>query len=233
MNDAPTGRMHEACGGPDNRRKVHALAAPFTAARRHLSMSPQTALPTFRIDPGTALAQAQLPSTRPVSLQSPAIEVITDLAQVKAATVAPGTSLPQAEQTMILQGVRMLFVVSDLPAFEGLITHTDLHGARQMSVVNERRVRWDALCVADVMTEVAVLDAVDFDSLRNASVANLIATLKRFGRNHLLVLQRAGPSAPSCVRGVISRAQIERQLGQPIVLSEIASSFAEIGRALS
>ena len=115
-------------------------------------MSPQTALPTFRIDPGTALAQAQLPSTRPVSLQSPAIEVITDLAQVKAATVAPGTSLPQAEQTMILQGVRMLFVVSDLPAFEGLITHTDLHGARQMSVVNERRVRWDALCVADVMT---------------------------------------------------------------------------------
>jgi hypothetical protein len=34
------------------------------------------------------------------------------------------------------------------------------------------------------------------------------------------------------VRGVISRSQIERQLGSTIELTEIASSFAEIERAL-
>jgi hypothetical protein len=34
------------------------------------------------------------------------------------------------------------------------------------------------------------------------------------------------------VRGVISRAQIERQLGTVINLTQIASSFSEIERAL-
>ena len=195
-------------------------------------MSPEAPLPTFRIERGAALAQAQLTTSRAVTLQSPALEVMTDLSQVKAVTIQPGTSLRQAEQTMIHQGVRMLFVVTELPTFEGLITHTDLHGDRQMRVTHDRQLRWDELCVADVMTDVASLDAIDFDTLAHATVANLIATLKRFGRNHLLVLQAGRATSASCVRGVISRAQIERQLGQPIVLSEIASSFAEIERAL-
>ncbi len=195
-------------------------------------MSPETPLPTFRIERGTALAQAGLPTSRSVTLQSPATDVMTDLSQVKAVTIQPGTSLRQAEQTMIHQGVRMLFVVTELPTFEGLITHTDLHGDRQMRVTHDRRVHWDDLCVADVMTDVASLDAIDHEVLALATVANLIATLQRFGRNHLLVLQTDRAAGTRCVRGVISRAQIERQLGQPIVLTEIASSFAEIERAL-
>ncbi len=195
-------------------------------------MSPDAALPTFRIEPGTAIAQTQPFLSTAVTLDSPATLVMTDLSQVKAATIQPTTSLRQAEQTMIHQGVRMLFVVTELPSIEGLITSTDLHGDRQMRLVHERHLHWDELCVADVMTEVSALDAIDFDRLRAATVSNLIATLKRFGRNHLLVLQSAAGNTPRRVRGVISRAQIERQLGQPIVLSEIAQSFAEIERAL-
>jgi len=196
-------------------------------------MHPDTALSTFRIETGTAIAQTRLPPSAAVTRASSALEVMTDLARVKAATVAPSTSLRAAEQTMINQGVRMLFVVTELPSIEGLITSTDLHGDRQMRLVHERGLRWDELCVADVMSAVSALDAVDYDDLRLATVANLIATLKRFGRNHLLVRQRATETSPHRVRGVISRAQIERQLGEPIVLSEIASSFAEIERALA
>ena len=50
----------------------------------------------------------------------------------------PGVSLHEAEQTMIYQGVRMLFVVSGMPSFLGLVTTTDLHGDRQMALVHER-----------------------------------------------------------------------------------------------
>lgn len=196
-------------------------------------MHAEAALSTFRIEPGIAIAQTRPPASKAVTRASSALEVMTDLARVKAATVAPSTSLRVAEQTMINQGVRMLFVVTELPSIEGLITTTDLHGDRQMRLVHERGLRWDELCVADVMTAVSALDAVDYDDLRLATVANLIATLKRFGRNHLLVRQRATETSPLRVRGVISRAQIERQLGEPIVLSEIASSFAEIERALA
>jgi ferric-dicitrate binding protein FerR (iron transport regulator) len=125
----------------------------------------------------------------------------------------------------------MLFVVTDMPSLEGLITTTDLHGEKQMRLVHERKVVYDELCVADVMTGLAHLDAMDLAVMRNARVGDVIATLKRFGRNHLLVVEAAG-GGPRRVRGVISRSQIERQLGSVIDLAPIADSFSEIEQAL-
>ena len=37
---------------------------------------------------------------------------------------------------MIYQGVRMLFVVTEMPSIEGLVTATDLHGDKAMRVVS-------------------------------------------------------------------------------------------------
>jgi CBS-domain-containing membrane protein len=195
-------------------------------------MRPDAPLPTFRVEPSTSIAQTQPQSSTPVTLHSPAVEVVTDLTQVKAATTTRTTTLHQAERTMINQGVRMLFVVTEMPSFEGLITTTDLHGNKPMRIVHERNLRHDELCVADVMTELSALDAIEFERLASATVGDLVATLQRCGRNHLLVVQAASATTPRRVRGVISRAQIERQLGQAIELNEIASSFAEIERAL-
>ena len=195
-------------------------------------MNLDAALPTFRLERGTAIAQANPVHNAPVSLDSPALDVMTDLTQVKAATTHPATSLRQAEQMMIYQGVRMLFVVTDMPSVEGLITTTDLHGDKRMRVVHERSLRYDDLCVADVMTELAMLDAIDYDRVKTASVGNAVATLQRLGRNHLLVVQNASGQTPRRVRGVISRSQIERQLGKAIDITPIASSFSEIERAL-
>lgn len=195
-------------------------------------MHRDAALPTFRLQPGVSLAQVQLQAQDTVTLDSPALQVMTDLTLVKAATTHPSTSLRQAEQMMIFQGVRMLFVVSDMPALEGLITTTDMGGDRSMALVAERQVRHDELIVADLMSPLSMLDAIDLDHMRNARVGNAVATLKRFGRNHLLVVQAASGQTPLRVRGVISRAQIERQLGAALDMAPIASSFSEIERAL-
>jgi signal-transduction protein with cAMP-binding, CBS, and nucleotidyltransferase domain len=195
-------------------------------------MNPTTPLASYRLLGATPIAAIEPRPAPAVTLGSPAITVMTDLTQVKAATTHPDASLARAEQAMIHQGVRMLFVVSELPSILGLITTTDLRGDRALRIVNERRLHHDELTVADVMTSLAELDAVDFDSLRTASVSNLVATLQRVGRNHLLVMEAGSAQAPQRVRGVISRSQIERQLGSTIELTEIASSFAEIERAL-
>jgi len=189
-------------------------------------------LPTARLEPGISIAQASPWHEAPVSLDSPALDVMTDLTKVKAATTHPTTTLRQAEQTMIYQGVRMLFVVTDMPSIEGLITATDLRGDKQMRVVHQRNLRYDDLSVADVMTELTALDAVDLDRLKAAAVGNAIATLKSLGRNHLLVVEKATARTPRRVRGVVSRSQIERQLGRAIDVTPIAHSFAEIERAL-
>lgn len=189
-------------------------------------MNRDAVLPTFRLQTGAGLVQAEPWQNDPVTPDSPALAVVTDLTRVKAATVQPGVPLHEAEQAMIYLGVRMLFVVSTMPAIEGLVTTTDLHGDRQMRLVHERGLRWDELSVADVMTPLTELDAIPFERLAHASVGDLIATLRRFGRNHLLVTE-AGQ-----VRGVVSRSQIERQIGRAIDLTPIATSFAEIERAL-
>jgi CBS domain-containing protein len=195
-------------------------------------MSSAAALPAFRLERGTAIAQADVSSDAPVTLDSPALDVMTDLTRVKAATTHPTTTLRQAEQMMIYQGVRMLFVVTAMPSIEGLITTTDLDGDKRMRIVHERNLHYDELCVADVMTELASLDAVDYERMRSASVGHAIATLQRLGRNHLLVVEAATARTPRRVRGVVSRSQIERQLGTRIDVTPIASSFSEIERAL-
>jgi CBS domain-containing protein len=196
-------------------------------------MNPEAALTTFRLEPGMSIAQASPWHHAPVTLGSPALEVMTDLTRVKAATTHPGTALRQAEQLMIYQGVRMLFVTTEMPSIEGLITATDLRSDRPMRAVHDRNVRYDDLCVADVMTGLSLLDAIDCEQMRAATVGNVISTLKALGRNHLLVVEGATDSTPRRVRGVVSRSQIERQLGTPIDIAPIANSFSEIERALA
>jgi CBS domain-containing protein len=196
-------------------------------------MNRDAALSTFRLEAGVSLAQASPWHRRPVTLDSLALQVMTDLTQVKAATVRPDTSLAQAELTMIHQGVRMLFVVSDMPAVEGLVTVADLHGDRQMQLVHARGAKYEELTVADVMSSLSMLDAVDYGRLRAARVGNIIATLVRTGRDHLLAIQEATAQHPRRVRGVFSRSQIERQLGHAIDMAPVARSFSEIERALA
>lgn len=195
-------------------------------------MDRNAAMPTHRLQSGTVIAQARDWQSHPVTMESPALDVMTDLTEVKAATTSPSTSLRQAEQIMIYQGVRMLFVVRDMPTIEGLITSTDLHGDTQMRLVQQRNVHYDELSVADVMAGLSTLDAIDFELMQRATVANLVATLRRSGRNHLLVVESAA-GAPPRVRGIVSRAQIERQLGSPVAVTEVANTFAEVVQMLS
>ena len=64
-------------------------------------MDRNSPLPTRLLEPGTVIAQARDWQTSPVSLDAPALEVMTDLTQVKAATTSPSTTLRQAEQLMM------------------------------------------------------------------------------------------------------------------------------------
>ncbi len=190
-------------------------------------------LSTFRFPEGTCIAQAQPPSGVPVTLESPGRAVMTDLTHVRAATIAPDMPLAQARQTMIHQGVRLLFVVSEMPCVDGLITSTDLEGERPMQVLNQRGAKYEDLIVADVMSPLASLDAIDLEELAHANVAKVVATLKQLGRRHMLVVQKAGGGHGPRVRGVISQTQIERQLGQSIDVVELAGNFAEISVSLA
>jgi CBS domain-containing protein len=189
-------------------------------------------LPSFHFPGATRFAQAKLPAAQRVTLDSPALLVMTDLELVRAATVRPDETLLMAREHMIHQGVRLLFVVNDMPCVDGLITTTDLDGERPMQGTARRGVRYDDLVVADVMSPLATLDAVGMDDLRRATVAKVIATIRHLGRRHMLVVDHGQDGQTPVLRGVISQTQIERQLGQTIDVIEQAHNFAEISASL-
>jgi len=190
-------------------------------------------LRTFRFPEDACIAQAQPPMGVPVTPASPARAVMTDLTHVRAATIAPDMRLTEARQTMIHQGVRLLFVVREMPCVDGLITSTDLEGERPTQVISARSLRYEDLTVADVMSPLPSLDAIDLEDLSHANVAQVIDTLKQVGRRHLIVVQKAGQGHGPRVRGVISLSQIERQLGQTIGLVDTSEIYRETRSTLA
>ena len=133
---------------------------------------------------------------------------------------------------MIHQGVRMLFVVTQMPGVEGIVTAADLKGEKTMRLVHERQLRHDELVVEDVMTRLSDLDTVEFSAIQRASVGDIAATLQRHGRAHLLVTEQPAGGGQPRIRGLVSHAQVERQLGSPLPTLAVATTFAEIEKAL-
>lgn len=190
-------------------------------------------LPTFRFPARTHIVQAQPPQHGPVTLDSPAMDVFTDLALSRAATVQAQTPLDQAELKMIYQGVRLLFVVSDMPSVDGILTAADIAGDRPMRLVHQRQIKHQDLTAADVMTPLSDIDAISFTSLRRATVGQVVTTLIQRGRPHLLVVDSGASDGSPRICGLISQTQVERQLGHPLPLTAMAQTFAELEQVLA
>jgi CBS-domain-containing membrane protein len=169
-------------------------------------------LTTFRFDPDTCIPQAQPKFKGGVTAESSALDVMTDLAVVKAETIDPNVKLREAEQVMINRGVRALFVTSNFPCIDGLVTAADILGEKPLKLVTQENSKFQDLTVLDVMTDLPHLDVVDYDEVKNALVANLVATFAKLKCTHILVVQAAKIQGPARIRGVISQTQLERQL---------------------
>ncbi|MCK7499857.1 MAG: hypothetical protein MZW92_62805 [Comamonadaceae bacterium] len=188
-------------------------------------MNRETALPTRSLESGAVVAQTQPWQTFPVTLESAAVSVMTDLTQVKAATIAPGATLRQAEQKMIYQGVRMLFVVDEMPIDRRASSPSnDLRGERVLRLVQHRgsALRAD-IAVADAMTPRAQF-AGDRTPDAGSRPASAISSRRSsaWGATTCSSSTVVAGSRPR-LRGVVSRSQIERQLGQKIEIVPVSS----------
>ena len=81
--------------------------------------------------------------------------------------------------------------------------------------------RTRAMALQTLMTPLSVINAVDYGVLRHATVAAAVDTLLHSSQPHLLVIEHASKAAPVRIRGIISKTQVERQLGTQLLSSEI------------
>jgi CBS domain-containing protein len=168
----------------------------------------------------------------PVTIDSPAMEVMTDLLQVPPATTTIDTSIANATQTMISRGVRLLLVLRSDGRLAGLITARDTMGERPIKYVHERGTKHSELTVRDCMTPIEDIDVISMKDVAATCVGNIVTTLEMIGRQHALVVDELD-DGQEMIRGIFSITQVGRQLGVGLQAFEVAHTFADIRAALT
>src|SRR2546425_6837926 len=185
------------------------------------------ALPLRELGGDAGFRRPTQPSAGRVTLESPALQVMTDLTRATPATIRPQAPLAGANQFMITRGVRLLLVVDEHESVLGVLTANDLLGERSMLAATGRGVRRDELTVVDVMTPAERVEVIELAEVERARVGHVLETLRRARRPRPLV--GGGPM----VGGHLSVSQIARQLGVSVPAGgEVALTFSEIEAAL-
>lgn len=188
-------------------------------------MTEYHALPAQRLS-GVVCVFQPAPAKR-VTLQSPALDIMTDLRHSHVATIGPNESIDLANLYMKQRGVRSLFVINGNHTLQGVITATDILGEKPMRFNQERHLKHSEILVSDIMTPLNNLEAISMEDVRHAKVGHIIASLSDAGRQHTLVMDHES-SGSVIICGIFSLTQIEKQLGKTIPLAEVAKTFAEI-----
>lgn len=161
-----------------------------------------------------------------VSRHTPATEVMTDLLHAMAYTISPASSINEAENKMILCGVRLLFVTDGDSQLTGLITATDILGERPLNYLREHGGERGDIMVREIMTPREQIEAIAYPDVVRSSVGDIIATLHDAGRQHVLVVDREN------VRGLFSATEVARRVGEVVDIESRARTFAELEAAL-
>ena len=166
-----------------------------------------------------------------VTPESLAIDVMTDLRCTHIAVIDPEVTMELANAYMMQRGVRLLFVMNQNGMLAGIITATDILGEKPLRFIQERCVKHCEILVSDIMTPVDKLEAISIEDVNHAKVGNVVASLRDSDRQHTLVTEKCTDGLP-IILGIFSLTQIEKQLGESIVPSAVAKTFAEIETTL-
>jgi CBS domain-containing protein len=159
-----------------------------------------------------------------IKLDDPAILALTDFNKVSLVIARPTLLLEVANSKMIRYGVRSLIVLNSNDHVAGLLTASDILGEKQMRFLQNMGGTHADIMVRDVMTPQHELEFMKIEDVQNACVGQIVATLKKAGRQHGLVVSD-GADGKQTVCGIFSLTQIAKLLGAPLdhVLAEIES----------
>jgi CBS domain-containing protein len=170
-----------------------------------------SALPAMERPRPARLPSAQMAEAH-VALTDPAMSVVTDFTWVRPATVTEDRAIDDALREMMLTGVRALLVVRD-DVVTGLITSYDIQGERPMQFLYVSGFAGRAeIEVRHIMTPWDRVPTLDWHAIREARVHTVVEFVRALHATHVAIVEHAEHHGVF-VRGLISRARLERQLG--------------------
>lgn len=199
-------------------------------------------LPIHELGADAGFRRPMQPQAARVTLESRALDVMTDFLRTGPATIRPQAPLEGANQYMISRGVRLLLVVDESDVVLGVVTAADIQGEKAVRVSIERGLKRQELSVSDIMTPANRAEVLALADIEGSRVGHVLETLRNLGRQHALVVDFDvipsdslidPPVRRTMVRGVFSISQLARQLGVSLPSAgEVARTFSEIETAL-
>lgn len=185
-------------------------------------------LPFHRLESGAGYFRPHQQMPDHVTLDDPALSVMTDLSQVTAYTTELTTPLNKALENMIKRGVRLLLVRDADGHIVGLITSRDIEGEKPARILAKAGGAWTDLLVADIMTLKPKLDVLLMTEVQNAKVGDIIATLRQVNRQHAMAVDINPENGKLAVRGIFSLSQIGLLLGLDIDPAHHPTTYADL-----
>lgn len=186
------------------------------------------ALTATFLKPGSGYLRPEQVLPERVRPGDPAVNVMTDLRKVSVVTVRATARIDSAHSEMLRYHVRLLLALDDQDKIEGVLTAVDINSGKPLQFLQRTGGTYADILVRDIMTPREKLEVLKLQDVHAAKVGNIVATLKRAGRQHAMVVEEAADGSMA-VCGLFSATQIARQLGvQQIQTVEIARTFAEI-----
>lgn len=173
-------------------------------------------LPSGPLQSNATFSQPMQNLPEKVTLDSPAIDVMTDLKQVTAVAIFESDSIDDANLRMMRRGVRLLFVLNKSCHVIGLITATDILGEKPMRYLQSTGGTRHDVQVRNIMTPQDKLEVLCMADILKATVGQIVATLVKTGRQHALVGELIEPDKTQLIRGIFSASQISKQIGSNI-----------------
>ncbi len=162
-----------------------------------------------------------------VSLQSKAIELVTDFQKNRPLVIDYNTKAVEAEYLMKKAHVKLKLVLDENNQFVGTLSFNDLNNQEIIKKVASGDSRAD-LRVSDFMKTKSVLTSLEWQALESASLRSLIQFLASSDDQHILVTNNEGTT----VRGLISASDIARTLHLNVNLN-LPVSFRLISDAVN
>jgi len=189
------------------------------------------ALPMNAMSQGAKIDRRQSARSQQVTMQDPALSVMTDLTQVMPFCTEPTASILMANDRMIACGVRLLFVTDQDGNLLGLITANDILGEKPVQYIKEHGGSREDIFVQDIMVKKDQLDVLYRANIEHAMVGDIVETMHTLGRQHALVVD-VDDIGLETVCGMFSTTQIGRQLDMNLEPMGRANSFADVEMAV-
>ncbi len=154
-------------------------------------------------------------SPKRVALTAPAVSVMTDFTWDTPITVEVDRYIDDALRDMIVAGVRALLVMRG-EVVVGLITSYDIQGERPLQFLSRSGfTRHSEIEVGHIMRPWDSVATLDASWVASASVADVVEHFSRRRDSHFVVVEYAEQGG-AFVRGMFSRTELERRLGQTL-----------------